>query len=146
MTVRLIESKCPDWVIKALISAKETEPPDEGREFEYLRPFLLRKQKEARKLQHVREAQRGATAKKTDGAPWVGKKNQAGLYATSGHQQDGGGNQRGGGGNGGYPRGGSSNGGNSGGGGGGYKGGSGGGGYNKGGYGGGGDSGYKKRY
>ena len=30
MTVRLIESKCPDWVIKALISAKETEPPDEG--------------------------------------------------------------------------------------------------------------------
>ena len=84
MTVRLIESKCPDWVIKALISAKEAEPPDEGREFEYLLPFLLRKRKEARKLQRVREAQQNSNAKRADGGGSLfNKKNQGGAYAVA---------------------------------------------------------------
>ena len=104
MTVRLIESKCPDWVVKALMAAKEETGVEQGKEFDYLLPFLIRKRKEARRLLRLKECQQAAQQSSTSQNQQQQQKNRsAGIHAVGGqsqggqHQQ-GGGQQHGGGG------------------------------------------------
>ena len=61
MTVRLIESKCPDWVQKNYASLKEDDI-EEDKEFEFLLNFLIRKRKEARRLSRLQEEKKPTPA------------------------------------------------------------------------------------
>jgi len=109
MTVRLIESKCPDWVQKALMTAKE-EGVGEGQEFTFLLQFLEKKRKEARRLLRLKESQPLAASKPAAQSFQLTQQKKKGgaAHATAGQQAGGSGAGPGGGPGGGQQQGGAS--------------------------------------
>ena len=86
MTVRLIESKCPDWVQKSYASFKDDDV-EEDKEFEVLLNFLIRKRKEARRLSSLQDEKKSVSP-----VPNKYPERKKGLVnvANSGHGNSGG--------------------------------------------------------
>ena len=84
MTLRVIETRCPDWVIKPWISSREDpqlEPVERGRDFNNFLKFLCEKRKEAKKLMRLQDNKKAQTLSQKD-VPQKAKK--ATVLATAG--------------------------------------------------------------